>query len=104
MRTWLAAIRQVHIPAARVNKWTYFRRVLSGVHDLVLNLDETSLRTYSSDKYKWEITALRKSECTFYVCFQAICLLWYVLNYRLQMACNLAVEYNVVTVLMLAYE
>ena len=92
VRNWLTAIRQAHIPAVTVNKYTYFRRVLSGTHDVVLKLYETSLRTYSADKCKWEINALRKSEFNFfYVCTQVICLFWYVLSYRLQMACNTAV-------------
>jgi hypothetical protein len=45
VRTWLTVIYQVHVPAARANKWTYFRRVVSDTHDVVLNLYETSLRS-----------------------------------------------------------
>jgi hypothetical protein len=47
----------------------------------------------------------KEVECNFiYVCTQVICLLWYALSYCLQMACNLTVQYNVVTDLRLAYE
>ena len=46
------AIRQAHIPAATAKKstYSYIRRALSGTHDVVLNLYETTECTYSSDK------------------------------------------------------